>query len=360
MSNKVTRIYLIRHAQAEGNLYRIAQGHIDGPLTRQGWAQVRALSRRFEDIHVDAVYSSDLYRACATASAIYKPKALPLYRDSALREAFLGDWEGRPWGEIYRQEPEQLVNFSMSPGNWLAKNAETALQAQQRLENALIRIGTENKGKTVAAASHGYAIRMLLGKLQGYTMENMGQSPQEGNTAVSLLELEDGQLRLIYRSDTSHLAHCEPVRSHAPRHSSGVEDGMHYHEASSPADKTLLEDMLCAFSREFGFQPVKDAPFSLLGFNGEEPAGLLQMDNEGQIYTLYVVPELRRQGLGAQLVGQAVQRAAGQDAKALGLRLPVSLPALGFLEDLGFSAVSAEGSFLELKRVLHSDPFGSL
>ena len=56
----MTRIYLIRHAEAEGNLYRIAQGHTDGRLTKRGWEQVKALEHRFESIHVDAVYASDL------------------------------------------------------------------------------------------------------------------------------------------------------------------------------------------------------------------------------------------------------------------------------------------------------------
>ena len=102
----MTNIYLIRHAEAEGNLYRIAQGHVDGRLTTRGWEQVKALSRRFEDIHVDAVYASDLYRTCATASAIYLPKKLTLHKDPSLREVNLGDWEGKPWGEISRQDGE--------------------------------------------------------------------------------------------------------------------------------------------------------------------------------------------------------------------------------------------------------------
>ena len=52
----MTTIYLIRHAEAEGNLYRIAQGQYDSNLTDRGWRQVRALERRFADIHIDAVY----------------------------------------------------------------------------------------------------------------------------------------------------------------------------------------------------------------------------------------------------------------------------------------------------------------
>ena len=81
----MTTVYLIRHAEAEGNLYRIAQGQHDSNLTDRGWRQVEALARRFADIHIDAVYASDLYRTRATASAIYRPKGLPLRVTPGLR-----------------------------------------------------------------------------------------------------------------------------------------------------------------------------------------------------------------------------------------------------------------------------------
>ena len=82
----MTTIYLIRHAEAEGNLYRIAQGQANSSITDRGERQIQALARRFADIPIDAVYASDLYRTCATASAIYKPKGLPLHRRRDLRE----------------------------------------------------------------------------------------------------------------------------------------------------------------------------------------------------------------------------------------------------------------------------------
>ena len=91
----MTSIYLIRHAEAEGNLYRIAQGQHDSNLTDWGWQQVQALRKRFEGVQIDAVYSSDLYRTCATASAIYKPRGLPLHKRAGLREICVGDWEQR-------------------------------------------------------------------------------------------------------------------------------------------------------------------------------------------------------------------------------------------------------------------------
>ena len=43
----MTKIYLIRHAEAEGNLYRRIQGHWDGSITPLGLQQIDALAQRF-------------------------------------------------------------------------------------------------------------------------------------------------------------------------------------------------------------------------------------------------------------------------------------------------------------------------
>lgn len=72
----MTRLYLIRHAEAEGNLYRVAHGHCNGLITNyRGYQQIDALRERFRKVDIDAVYSSDLYRTQITARAIWLPKA---------------------------------------------------------------------------------------------------------------------------------------------------------------------------------------------------------------------------------------------------------------------------------------------
>ena len=60
----MTTVYLIRHAEAEGNLYRIAHGQYDGLITDRGYQQLRVLKKRFDGVPIDAVYSSDLFRSC--------------------------------------------------------------------------------------------------------------------------------------------------------------------------------------------------------------------------------------------------------------------------------------------------------
>ena len=82
----MTTIYLIRHAEAEGNLYRRIHGWYDALTTTRGWLQIQALERRFTDIPIDAVWSSPLFRTMATARAIYRPRGLELHTHPGLRE----------------------------------------------------------------------------------------------------------------------------------------------------------------------------------------------------------------------------------------------------------------------------------
>ena len=98
----MTTIYLIRHAEAEGNLYRRIHGWYDALGTENGRRQIAALEQRFREIPVDAVYSSDLYRTRATAQAVCGPRGLELRTDPQRREVHMGDGEDRAGGEDYR------------------------------------------------------------------------------------------------------------------------------------------------------------------------------------------------------------------------------------------------------------------
>ena len=44
-----TRLFIIRHAEAEGNLYRRIHGWYDALITDNGFRQIEALARRFAD-----------------------------------------------------------------------------------------------------------------------------------------------------------------------------------------------------------------------------------------------------------------------------------------------------------------------
>ncbi|MFR6395075.1 MAG: histidine phosphatase family protein [Oscillospiraceae bacterium] len=173
----MTRIYLVRHAEAEGNLYRIAHGHYNGLITARGYKQIAVLQQRLAHIPIDAVYSSDLFRTRTTATAAYLPRHLPLHTDPNLREVNMGVWEGHTWQSLRMEDEARIVDFNRHLDRWQVPGGETARQVLDRFLPALTKIAKENDGKTVAVFSHGAALRMVLGTLEGYPLSELGSTP---------------------------------------------------------------------------------------------------------------------------------------------------------------------------------------
>jgi len=338
----MTTIYLVRHAEAEGNLYRIAQGQDNSNLTDRGWRQVRALERRFADLHIDAVYASDLYRTCATASSVYKPKGLPLHRSQALREICVGAWEQRPWGEIYRRWPEEMAHFSTRPDLWQMEDAEDPRDALARVLKEVRTIAKAHDGQTVAVFSHGYVLRMLLSHLQGYELSQLGETPTGDNTAVSLLEAEGENLQVVFRDDTSHLRTPEFLAEETGRkRATGLEAGLWFAPLSLPDQaETACALAAASWPEELPFDRDRLLAGSAgirMAYLGEEPVGLLRVEPErGWISLLCIRPDCRGRGLGVQLIGQAAMSTRACGGTALSAALPASAPVRAFLEDYGF------------------------
>ena len=101
MSRKTT-LYLVRHCEAEGNWRRTFQGHTDSEVSDKGRRQLEKLAQRFAPIHLDAVYSSPLKRAVATAQAIDRAAGLPIQLEPDVIEINGGRFEGVPFADLPR------------------------------------------------------------------------------------------------------------------------------------------------------------------------------------------------------------------------------------------------------------------
>src|SRR6266508_3414029 len=66
---EATRLYLVRHAQSQGNTGEdLTTG--DPELTDVGWEQARRLGERLKSQQIDRIYASPLCRTQQTATAI--------------------------------------------------------------------------------------------------------------------------------------------------------------------------------------------------------------------------------------------------------------------------------------------------
>ncbi len=336
----MTKIYLVRHAEAEGNVYRIAHGHYDGLITQRGYRQIAALQKRFADIPVDAVYSSDLFRARTTAKAIYGPKGLPLQQRRELREVDMGSWEGRTWQDLTTHDPEQMYNFNRDLSKWQIEGGEPASHVRDRMIAELKKIAVENEGKTVAVVSHGAALRITIGSLQGLSLEELGSTPHGDNTAVSLLEAENGRLRVVFRDDNSHLL-AEDLSTLGKQKWWKDKKMFDNGEDYGPIDAAAVESLA-----KLGVTVKAGTPGVAVSMDGEI-MGLVEFltdeetDKIGWIGRYWIAPAFRGRKLGLPPLGQAVQfyRARGRDR----LRLRCGDEACrGFFEKYGFRPVGED------------------
>lgn len=310
----MTRIYLVRHAEAEGNLFRVAHGQYDSNLTPRGYRQLHYLRERFAGVHLDAVYGSDLTRTRATASALYVPRGLPFRPLPLLREVRLGSWEERTWAEIKRREPEMYTNFNRRPDLWRVDGAETFSEVARRMVEGIRRIAAECPGLTVAAASHGAALRTLLGTLEGLSLEEIGRSGHSDNTAVSLLEAEGDEIRVVSRDDSSHVpAECSTFRRQNWYKAGGGDEDFWFVPLAAE-DGLVLQAMLD---------------------NERSGRVALRREDDAMRITSYEInPPLRGRHLGVQLLGQAVKYARRQGLETLVMACPEELR--GYFAQYGF------------------------
>ena len=365
----MTTIYLVRHAEAEGNLYRRIHGRYNALITENGFRQIAALEKRFADIPVDAVWSSDLYRTMTTARAVYVPKGLELHTDPQLREIFMGRWEDHPWGEIRHLEPEELTRFNASDPTWRAPDGENLAEVGDRMEAAIRRIAALYPGKTVAIFSHGTAIRQFTANVRGLTPDQWPILGHSDNTAVSKFLFDGEHFTVELEGDSSHL---DDSISTLARQNWWRKEGKQSPDVNlwyRPIDWSTERDLYLEARRDAWTTTHKDKEFQPEGFladaekhltqspwgvtvamQGDNIAGLIQLDdnryredNAGYIPFYYMAPGPRGTHVAVQMLGHAVShfRRLGRDKLRLRCA-PYNDRAQHFYKKYGFSKIGEE------------------
>lgn len=202
----MTRIYLIRHAEAEGNVKRLLQGQINTDLSEKGERQLDKLSERCKGLKFDAVYASPLLRAQKTAQAANRHQNLPIQTEPQLIEVNFGKFDGMKWEDFCTKYPKESMVFKNEPWNFAPEGGEPMREVYDRIWNAVNGIAKKHAGQTVCVVSHGFAIRNFLCRAYHRPVEELSSIGFSENTAISVVEYdEDFEPRIVLDSDYSHL-----------------------------------------------------------------------------------------------------------------------------------------------------------
>ncbi len=186
----IVKLVLWRHGQTTFNVERRFQGQTDVPLNDVGLAQAMEAAPYLAALSPDAIFSSDLIRAAATATILAGLTSLPVQLDKDLRERGGGSWEGMTAAEIQELFPEAYAA-------WEPPDGETAEAVADRAEAAMRRIADSlPAGGVAVVVAHGGTLGFGAARLVGIPDGLRALGPF-GNCRWSVLSRRHGKWRLL-------------------------------------------------------------------------------------------------------------------------------------------------------------------
>jgi 2,3-bisphosphoglycerate-dependent phosphoglycerate mutase len=189
----MSRLVLLRHGESTANAEDSFAGWLDVPLTPRGLAQAQAAGRGLAALRPDAVHTSVLGRAIATAGLMTAAGGwdVPLRADWRLNERHYGALQGlgraqarRRYGAAVVESWRRSVDVAPPPAS--AEQLAVQLADHRYAQNPRARlIVTESlgevlqpeltAGRTVVVVSHGNAVRVLVHLASGVPLEEAAQ-----------------------------------------------------------------------------------------------------------------------------------------------------------------------------------------
>ena len=206
----MTRIILIRHGQSEANLKGVFGGNTDFELSGLGIKQAELAAKYLKETeNIEKVYCSDLKRAYKTGCVVAEEFGIEITKDKRLREINGGEWEGEPFDSLGQRSDYKI--WLSDIGNVKCPGGEAVKDLQIRFKEALCEIAEENKGKTVAVATHATPIRAMMSYIKSGGAEMMKDIPWVSNASLTTLVYEDGKWETEKVSEDSYLKDLKTV-----------------------------------------------------------------------------------------------------------------------------------------------------
>lgn len=205
-----TTLLLIRHGETEWNVLGKFQGGQNIDLSEAGNYQAELLSKRLNG-DFDAVYSSPLNRALATARSVCSYSRLFPVPIKDLTEIHFGTWEGLTFKEIKETYPEHFMKWRTDATVGPMYDGELSIRnASLRAKSCILDLVSKHSDQKIVVVSHGGLIKAALVGLFNWQM-TMYHQMILGNTCITTIQFDE-ELKpiLIGLNDTSHLTKGTP------------------------------------------------------------------------------------------------------------------------------------------------------
>lgn len=204
----MTKLYLVRHGETAWNAQNKVQGNMDTELNDLGIMQAEFVAARLAKENIDALYTSSLKRAKATAQKIAEQTKLEVNELHEFKEICLGPWEGLTINEINERYTEDYKIYRESPSDFNMPGAETFMQVSERFCNAINNIIVQNSNKNIVIVSHGAAIKAAIISILGIDIIHYNKFRID-NASISILNFSDNYHNGVVVECLNNTSHME-------------------------------------------------------------------------------------------------------------------------------------------------------
>ena len=156
---QATRIIAIRHGETAWNVGMRLQGHTDVGLNARGEWQAQRVAQALAEENIDAIYSSDLSRAHATALAIAQHNTSLTHKTvvthTGLRERGFGTFEGQTYAQIAEDWPEESERWRSRDPHFAPPGGESLVQLRERIQSTVDALASQHVGEHIVLVAHG-------------------------------------------------------------------------------------------------------------------------------------------------------------------------------------------------------------
>lgn len=212
MLQDITTLLLIRHGESESNEKGIFVGHSNPRLTQRGQEQAKLTAKYIaSSCPPDVVYSSDLTRAYTTGKTIADALGVEIKTEEGLREINGGAWEEVAFSELVTRFADDYGQWLTDIGHAKCTAGESVSKMSERVNRTIQKIVCDNKGKTIAIATHGTPIRAMQCLWSGLPLDAMKDIPWASNASVTIAEFKENESKITRVSYDEHLMELRTV-----------------------------------------------------------------------------------------------------------------------------------------------------
>jgi broad specificity phosphatase PhoE len=163
-AESITTLFLVRHGHTRATEMGLLYSDPKMEITEKGAKQAQAAAQYVADLKPQLLVRGNAVRVAQSAAPLEELTGLTATTVDGFEEWHVGQWEGRTYLDIKKNDPEQYHSWCADPIENAPPGGESIAQLCQRIGTNLKHLTSAEpyEGKSIAMVTHSGIIRSIL------------------------------------------------------------------------------------------------------------------------------------------------------------------------------------------------------